>query len=232
MRVRQQVMRQQDRLRGLEVGLTGHDRGGVRGGLGGQCVDDLQHAVRDTTDRVAQPHPEQRGHLVVSGPSGPQAAAEFRSDPVDQAPFECAVHVLVGDDGAEAAVGDVRAEAVQPGQQSVALFLGEQSGPKQHACMGFRRGDVVRRQHPVEVGRLAQRRKRIRGPALEPAAPQCALVCCARIGAHLSPLTAWEVLVTGPGPAWRRSSTTGRAHARSPWPTTGRSCRPRRRWPG
>ena len=94
------------------------------------------------------------------------------SDPVDQAAFERAVHVLVGEQRPEAAVGDVLAEAVQPGQQSVALLLGEQPGPEQHPRVGLRRGDVVGRQHPVEVGRLAQRGKRIRRPVGEPAAPQ------------------------------------------------------------
>ena len=70
---------------------------GCDGGLGGQCGDDLEHAVGDPADRVAQPHPEQRGHLVVSRPTGPQPAAEVGADPVDQAALERAVHVLVGD---------------------------------------------------------------------------------------------------------------------------------------
>ncbi len=102
----------------------------------GQRVDDVERTVGDPADRVAQPHPKQRGHLVVSRPAGPQPAAEIRPDPVDQAAFERAVHVLVGDQRPEAAVGDVLGEAVQPGQQSVALLLGEQPGPEQHHARG------------------------------------------------------------------------------------------------
>ena len=87
--------------------------------------------------------------------------------------------VLVGDDRREAAVGDVGAEAVQPGQQPVALLVGEQPRPVQHLRVRLRRGDVIRRQHPVELGRLAQRRKGRRGSVGEPPAPQRPLV-----GAH------------------------------------------------
>ena len=45
------------------------------------------------------------------------------------------MHVLVGDQRGEAPVGDVFGQAVQTGQQSVALILGEQPGVEQHqAC--------------------------------------------------------------------------------------------------
>ena len=114
------------------MGLARHDRGRVRGGLGGQRGDDVERAVGDPADGVAQPHPEQRGHLVVSRPAGPQPAAQLVADPVDQAALQGAVHVLVGGQWFEAAVGDVLAEAVQAGQQAVALLLGEQPGPEQH----------------------------------------------------------------------------------------------------
>ena len=56
----------------------------VRGGLGGQRADEVEHTVGDPAHRVAQPHPEQGGHLVVARPAGAQPAAEIRPDPVDQ----------------------------------------------------------------------------------------------------------------------------------------------------
>ena len=126
-RVGEQVVGQQDRLRRLQMGLARQDRGGMRGGLGGQRRHDLEHAVGDPADRVAQPHPKQRGHLVISRTACAQPAAEFGADAVDQSTLQRAVHVLVADQRAEAAVGDVGAQAVQPGEQPVALLLGEQT---------------------------------------------------------------------------------------------------------
>ena len=184
MGVGEQVVGQQYRLRGLQVRLAGHDRGGMGGGLGGQRRDHVEHTVGDAADRVTQPHPKQRGHLVVSGTAGPQPAAQVGADPVDQPALERAVHVFVTDQGSEAAVGDVGGQAVQTGQQPVALLGGEQPGPEQHLGVSLGRGDVVGRQYPVEVGRLAQYGKGIRGTVGESAAPQRPLVGAAVVRAH------------------------------------------------
>ena len=109
----------------------------MSGGLVGQCADNVQRAGGDPPDRVAQPHPKQRGHLVVSRPAGPQPTAQVGPDPVDQPALERAVHVLVGDQRAEAAVGDVLGQAVQPGQQPVALLLGQQPGSNSTCACAF-----------------------------------------------------------------------------------------------
>ena len=135
--------------------------------------------VGDAADGVTQPHPKQSGHLIISGTACAQPAAEFGADTVDEAALECTVHVLVAGQGPEAAVLDVSGQAVQAGEQAVALFLGEQSCPEEHPGMGFGRHDVVGCQYPVEVRRLAQRGKRIRRSVGEPATPQRAFV-----GAH------------------------------------------------
>ncbi len=110
---------------------------GMRRGLHRQRVDHVQHAVGDAADGVAQPHPEQGGHLVVAGASGPQPATQIGPDPVDQAAFQRAVHILVGEQRLEAAVGDVGPQAVQPREQAVALLIGEQPGPVQDPGMGL-----------------------------------------------------------------------------------------------
>lgn len=99
----------------------------MRRGLHRQRVDHLQYAVGDAAHGVAQPHPEQCGHLIVAGASGPQPAAEVRPDPVDQAALQRTVHILVGDQRLETAVGDIGTEAVQAGEQPVTLLVGEQA---------------------------------------------------------------------------------------------------------
>ena len=104
----------------------------MRGRLSGQRSHDVKDTVGDPTHRVAQPQPKQRGHLVVSRPARPQPAAEVLPDAVDQAALQRAVHVLVGDQRPEAAVGDILGKAVQAGEQAIALLLGQQPGPKQY----------------------------------------------------------------------------------------------------
>jgi hypothetical protein len=82
------------------------------------------------------------------------------------------VHILVAGQRNEAAVGQVGAEAVQAGQQPVALLIAEQAGPVQHPGVRFGGGDVVRGEHPVEMGGLAQCGQRGGRAAREAAAPQ------------------------------------------------------------
>ena len=110
-------MRQQHRLCGLQMCLAGHDRRRVRGRLRGERLDETEHSVGHPAHRVTQPHPQQRGHLIVARPSGPQPAAEVGADPVDESTFQCAVDVLVGEQWGEAAVGDVGTQAVQSDEQ-------------------------------------------------------------------------------------------------------------------
>ena len=74
MSVREQVVCQQDGLRGLQMGLARHNGRRVGAGLGGERADDVEHTGGDPSYRVTQPHPEQRGHLVVARASGPQPA--------------------------------------------------------------------------------------------------------------------------------------------------------------
>ena len=206
MRVRQQVMGQQNGLGRLKVRLTRHDRLRMRVGLRHQRLDDPEHAIGHPVHRVAQPHPQQGGHLVVARPPGPQPAAQIGAHPVDQPPFQRAVHVLVGDQRGETAVGDIRSQAVESRQQPVALLVGEQTGSVQHPGVRLGCGDVVRREHPVEMGGAAQRGERVGRAAGEPAAPQHTGVGRTLVGAH----------VTGRDPGRRRSSTTARGCARTP----------------
>ncbi len=167
---------QQDRLSGLQVRLAGHDGVRVCGGLGGQGADNVERAGGHATYRVTQPHPKQGGHLVVSRAAGSQPTAQLGPDPVDQSTFQRGMHVFVGDQRAEAAVSDILGEAVQPDQQPVALVFGEQPGLEQHPRVRPGRGEVVRRQHPVEVGGFAQRGQCSGRAVGEPPAPQRSFV--------------------------------------------------------
>ena len=109
----------------------------MRRGLAGQCVDKAQRAGGHSPQRIAQPHPEQRGHLVVSRAAGPQPATQVGPDPVDQPTLQRGVHVLVGDQRPETAVGDVLGQAVQTDQQTIALIVGQQPGVEQDLGVGL-----------------------------------------------------------------------------------------------
>ncbi len=165
-------MRQQHRLRVLQVGAAGQHRAGVLGGLGDEGVDDVEDTGDDAAVGVAQPHPEQRGNLVVAGAPGAQLAAQLGADSVQQPAFEGGVHVFVVDHRLEGARRHVGGQHVQAREHPVQFLVGEQSGAVEHAGVGARAGDVVGRQAPVEVGRQAQRGHRLGWAGGEPAAPE------------------------------------------------------------
>ena len=66
-----QMVGQQYRLSCLQVRLSRHGCRRVSRGLAGQRLDHTQHTDGDPAHGVAQPHPEQRGHLVITGAAGP-----------------------------------------------------------------------------------------------------------------------------------------------------------------
>jgi hypothetical protein len=63
--------------------------------------------------RVAQPHPEEGGDLVVARTARAQLAAQLRARPLDQPALQRGVHVLVVGRGRERAGLDVGAELGQ-----------------------------------------------------------------------------------------------------------------------
>lgn len=94
--VGQYVVREEHRLRVLEVGPAGHRHVRVALGEADQRVLEVGDQPADDPGVVAQVHPEEGGHLVVAGPAGPQLAAEVGAEPLQQAAFQRGVHVLVG----------------------------------------------------------------------------------------------------------------------------------------
>ncbi|CVN93909.1 Uncharacterised protein [Streptococcus pneumoniae] len=174
--VREQVVREQDGLRVLQVGAARHRRVRVRPRLIEQRVHRGDHAPRDDAGVVAQEHPAEGGDLVVAGSAGPQAAAELGTGPLDEAALERAVHVLIGRCRGVGTGTHVRLEPVEGRDHPVQVVRTEQTGGVQHPGVGTGAGDVIGRQAPVEVRGLAERGERLGRAAGEAAAPQGALV--------------------------------------------------------
>ena len=107
-------MREQDRLRVLQVRAAGHDGVRMRAGLRGDRVDQLHDAVPDRVRVVEQVHPDEGGDLVVAAAARAQPASELGADRLDQRPFEGAVHVLVVRRGHEVARLDPPGDDVEP----------------------------------------------------------------------------------------------------------------------
>ena len=170
--MRQQVVREEHGLRMLQVGPAGHRDPEVHLSLRDQSVDDVEHEGTDDTRALAQVHPEQRGDLVVAGPPGAEPAAELGPDPLDQAPLECRVDVLVLDSGHEGAGPHVGREVVQPRQHPGEVSVGKEPSGIQHSRVGTGARDVVGSQPPVEVGALGQGRESLVGPGREAPTPQ------------------------------------------------------------
>ena len=182
-RVGEQLMGENHRLRVLEVRHARHRGLDVLGGLREQRRLQLGHARDDEPYLVAQVQAQVGGDLVVAAAAGPQLAAE-RADPLEQAAFERGVHVLVGGGRAEPAVAAGLPEAVQGRQQPGELLVVQQPGLVQHARVRGGGEQIVGRQPPVKLDADRQPRECLRRPGLEPASPQpcwLALLLCHRV---------------------------------------------------
>ena len=155
--MRGEVVGQQHRLRVLEVRPAGHRRPGMRVGLGEQRLLQVHHHPGHGAGVVAEIQPVQGGDLVVAGPPGPQLPADDEAGPVQQSAFQRGVHVLVVGVRVKLTGRHIRGEKVQRGEHLGQFGVGEQARPVQHAGMRSGPGDVVRRQHPIELRRYAQR---------------------------------------------------------------------------
>ncbi len=135
--VGQELVCQQDRLGGLEVGLTRHHRLGMGVRLGHEGIDHVEYPLRHGADGVPQPHAEQGGHLVIARAARPEAAPHLDPDPVDQASFEGTVDVLVGLRRDERPRCDVGRQPVQTVEHRVEVRTREQVRAVEHARVGL-----------------------------------------------------------------------------------------------
>src|SRR4051794_41481611 len=110
-------MREEDRLGVLEMRHAGSGRVTDALGLLDQRSLQLGDARGDLASMVAEVEAEIGRDLVVAAPSSAQLAAE-RTDPLEEAPLERGVHVLVLGSRPEQAVPRVVVELLQRGDDA------------------------------------------------------------------------------------------------------------------
>src|SRR5699024_4233209 len=84
LRMREQRMRQQNRLCRLRVRLTRHDGLWMLFSLAGDSFYQVRNLQRDITDGITHPHAEQGCHLVIAGTPRTQTTAYFRTNDVNR----------------------------------------------------------------------------------------------------------------------------------------------------
>ena len=154
--VREEVVREQDRLRVLQVRASRHHRIGMRGGLRGERVEELHDEVGDALPVVEQVEPHEGRDLVVAAAARAELAAQLRTDGRDQFALEGEVHVLVFGERADHAVADAAVDHVDALEHPGELVRVEIPGRGEGPGVRTRALEVVGREHPVEVGRPAQ----------------------------------------------------------------------------
>ena len=231
----QELVSQQHRLCRLRVGFSRHDRIRMRRCLSSQSIHQVAHIGSDVTHGVTNPHAEQCRNLIVTGPTCAKTTTELRAHNVDESALHGAVDILISRFRDELAASHALAQCGESVEHCLQVAIREQTGPVEHLRVSLRREDVIGGEHPVKVGRHAQRKHCLTGAAGEATTPQSTLVCAVRGGVifgvhfrHVCPLKVLKLRDRACTRSWR----TGRAAARSPWPASGRRCRRCRKWPG
>ncbi len=148
--VGQQVVREEHRLRPLEVGVAGHDHlavglrqlqeGGLEAAQGGQHV----------ADGLLQVEAQVGGDLVVARASGVQPVGRL-ADLLPQSSLDVHVHVLELAPEDEAPRLDLLPDLLQPAHDGLGVGGGDDPLAGQHAGVGDGAGDVLLVQPPVDV---------------------------------------------------------------------------------
>jgi hypothetical protein len=162
---------ERDRLRVLDVRHARRGRVDVPFGLLDERVGEPDQLRGDAAGVVAQVEPQVGGHLVVARPAGAQLAAE-RAEPLQQTALQRGVHVFVLDGGPERAGGAGGLQVVERGEHLAELVGVEQARAGQDPGVRPRRGEVVRRQPPIELNAHRKPGQSLGGTAGETASPQ------------------------------------------------------------
>ena len=93
--VGQPVVRRQDRLRPLHMGVAGQDHVEIGVAAADERSLEIDEPQVDLVDGLADPEPQVGGHLVVAAAGGVQFAADV-AEPVDQRPLDVHVDVFQG----------------------------------------------------------------------------------------------------------------------------------------
>ena len=176
MRMCQQLVRQQHRLSRLRVSLARHDGIRVCLGLSDQGADQVRDIQCNAAHGIAQPHAEQGCHLVIAGTTSAQATTDLRADAINQTALHSPVDVLIRRLWTKLAGGNVATELIKACNHGVKVGIAEQPASMQHSGVGLGRKNVVRREHPVKMGGLAQCGHRLGRATGKAAAPQGAFV--------------------------------------------------------
>ncbi len=180
--VREQVVRQQDRLSGLGMGVRREDRMDL---VVGPIEQDRLEVV-DCTDKARRlrrkPAALIRHDLLVPAPPRLQHAPELRADRLDDGRLHVHVDVLVLRAPRKRAVDQLPRDLHQGVIESIRLGLPEQLEAAKLRHVGAAGRDVMLGEGQVDLERSGQRERRIGGGGLEATVPQGGL---AR-GVHLS----------------------------------------------
>ncbi len=158
-------MSEGDRLGVLQVGHSGR-RASRRAAPACSTRASTSSTSRAATPAgvVAQVQPQVGGDLVVAGAPGAQLAAE-RAEPLQQTALQRRVHVLVLDRRAGTRPTRRRPRGHRARRASGRARRCRAGRPGEHARVGARRGQIVRRQPPVELHAHRQPGQRLRRAA-------------------------------------------------------------------
>ena len=129
-------------MRGLQVGVAGHDHAEVVFGLFQQGALQAGDEGGDGLELVAQVEADVEGHLVVARACGVQLAAD-RADLFDQARFDVHVDVFEADLEVELAGFDFSQDLLESARDLLGVLGRDDRLPGKHPRVGHRSLDVV-----------------------------------------------------------------------------------------
>ena len=144
------VVAEGDGLGALEVGIAGHDGGGVCLGLLGQSLDEVADEGNDLVDLVAEVHTDIQGHLVVTASGSVELLAHI-PQPLGQHLLHEHMDILAGHVDGEGPRLNIGEDPLQARDEGVSLGLGDDITGGQHGGVGHASRDILAVHTGVEV---------------------------------------------------------------------------------